>query len=456
MSSFRARTRFATLVAVGLALLVSGVVAGAAGGNFILGQANSAGTSNTSLTTSSTGNALLVTQNGTGTAIRGSTGSGSGIAGFFTSGSGSGVSGVVGNENSYGVYAGNDSANEGTRRRDARQRQAERGRHRHERRHERLRGRSSPSCDGLPAGGGNGVYGTGYGFAAGVCTAMATDCARRRLGRRRRSRLPSTRPSRPPDIPADLGQTARTAPASQGFGESALSDMSDLTASAGGAFSGFNGVIRPDRCRLRARASTARTNGGFNFALFADGEFAYVDGNFTVTGTCTRLRRCGHRGQRLRIDPQAGRRRRPRRCHAGRRTARIVLDRPCGQEERCRHRRRRPRDEGRSRFDQGRRREAHDQGEPGRRQGSHLADQDHQGPQGPAGRTAAPPSLPTSSCGSSPAACIAFDGAAPADAAVGDAFAVGGNARQARQGRRRLQRQGRPSTWASSRTAASS
>ena len=74
MSSFRARTRFATVLAVGLALLVSGVVAGAAGGNFILGQANSAGTSNTSRTTSSTGNALLVTQNGTGTAIRGSTG----------------------------------------------------------------------------------------------------------------------------------------------------------------------------------------------------------------------------------------------------------------------------------------------------------------------------------------------------------------------------------------------
>ena len=64
MSSFRARSRFATLVAVGLALLVSGVVAGAAGGNFILGQANSAGTSNTSLTTSSTGNALLVTNEG--------------------------------------------------------------------------------------------------------------------------------------------------------------------------------------------------------------------------------------------------------------------------------------------------------------------------------------------------------------------------------------------------------
>lgn len=114
MVSFRERTRFASLVAIGLALLVSGVVTGAAGGNFILGQANSAGTSNTSLTTSSTGNALLVTQNGTGTAIRGSTGSGAGIAGFFTSGSGSGVSGVVANANSYGLYAANDSASNGS------------------------------------------------------------------------------------------------------------------------------------------------------------------------------------------------------------------------------------------------------------------------------------------------------------------------------------------------------
>jgi len=114
MVSFRERTRFATLVAIGLTLLLSGVVAGAAGGNFILGQANSAGTSNTSLTTSSTGNALLVTQNGTGTAIRGSTGSGTGIAGFFTSGNGSGVSGVVANANNYGVYAANDAATNGT------------------------------------------------------------------------------------------------------------------------------------------------------------------------------------------------------------------------------------------------------------------------------------------------------------------------------------------------------
>ena len=110
MESIWQRTRLAGVAGAALVILMTGIVAGAAGGNFILGQANSAGTSNTSLTTSSTGNGLLVTQNGTGTAIRGSTGSGSGIAGFFTSGNGSGVSGVVANGSKYGVYAANDSA----------------------------------------------------------------------------------------------------------------------------------------------------------------------------------------------------------------------------------------------------------------------------------------------------------------------------------------------------------
>lgn len=166
MGSVIARTRFATLVAVGLALLVSGVVAGAAGGNFILGQANSAGTSNTSLTTSSTGTALLVTQNGSGTAIRGSTGSGSGIAGFFTSGSGSGVSGVVANANSYGVYAANDSATTGT---GAALRVA--GKENYgllatSSERNAIVGTAS-GCTGFLCGA-NGVSGTGYGFAAGV------------------------------------------------------------------------------------------------------------------------------------------------------------------------------------------------------------------------------------------------------------------------------------------------
>jgi hypothetical protein len=166
MASFRERTRLASLVAIGLALLVSGVVAGAAGGNFILGQANSAGTSNTSLTTSSTGNALLVTQNGTGTAIRGSTGSGAGIAGFFTSGSGSGVSGVVANGTKYGVYAANDSAESSGGAALRASGQQNEGVVATSAEDTAIVG-SATGCTGFLCGS-NGVKGTGFGFAAGV------------------------------------------------------------------------------------------------------------------------------------------------------------------------------------------------------------------------------------------------------------------------------------------------
>ena len=51
-------------------LSVAGAAAGAAGQALIPGQANSAGSSNTSLTTNSTGNAPKVTQNGSGTALK--------------------------------------------------------------------------------------------------------------------------------------------------------------------------------------------------------------------------------------------------------------------------------------------------------------------------------------------------------------------------------------------------
>ena len=74
-----------------------------------LGQANSAGTSNTSLTTASSGTALLVTQTGSGTALRGAATALNGVAGFFTSANGPGVSGVTANNTKYGVYGGNDA-----------------------------------------------------------------------------------------------------------------------------------------------------------------------------------------------------------------------------------------------------------------------------------------------------------------------------------------------------------
>jgi hypothetical protein len=84
--------------------------AAAAGGPFVLGAANSAGTANSSLTTASAGTALLVTQNGTGTALRGSAVGAGSIAGFFTAFNGTGISGVTASPNTYGIFGSNDGA----------------------------------------------------------------------------------------------------------------------------------------------------------------------------------------------------------------------------------------------------------------------------------------------------------------------------------------------------------
>jgi hypothetical protein len=85
-----------------------------AGDPLTLGAANTAGTTNTSLATNSSGNALLVTQTGAGTALRGSATALNGTAGFFTSANGAGVSGVTANNTKFGVYGGNDAATHGT------------------------------------------------------------------------------------------------------------------------------------------------------------------------------------------------------------------------------------------------------------------------------------------------------------------------------------------------------
>ena len=83
----------------------------AAGSSLIIGSTtNNAGTSNTTLTTASSGTALLVTQNGSGTALRGSAVGPGSIAGFFTANNGTGVSGVTGTPNSYGVFGQNNGA----------------------------------------------------------------------------------------------------------------------------------------------------------------------------------------------------------------------------------------------------------------------------------------------------------------------------------------------------------
>ncbi len=279
MTGLRDRARFATLLAVGLALLVSGVVAGAAGGNFILGQANSAGSSNSSLTTSSSGTALLVTQNGTGTAIRGSTGSGSGIAGFFTSGSGSGVSGVVANENSFGVYAGNDSPNEGTGAAIRASGQQNEGVIATSADSNALRGVVT-GCDGFLCGG-NGVSAKGYGFAAGVYGDGSASIAGVWASEGQAASVYATQTGA--DIPAVYGSST-DGTAVYGAGYLGSGDVSDLP-NAGGAFVGLYGVIGQTDTGFGAGVY-ARTNAALSYALYADGN-SYVNGNFTINGTCT-------------------------------------------------------------------------------------------------------------------------------------------------------------------------
>jgi hypothetical protein len=107
MDSLEKRTRFATLLAVGTALFIAGVATAGLIDGIALGKDNDAGTQDTRLITTSAGSALDVQQNGTGVAIRGSTGPGPGTAGAFTSTMGTSLTAVVGSQNGFAVYAGN-------------------------------------------------------------------------------------------------------------------------------------------------------------------------------------------------------------------------------------------------------------------------------------------------------------------------------------------------------------
>jgi hypothetical protein len=102
----------AGLVAGGLGL--AGETRAAQGGAVIQGVNNDAGISNTTLTTNSTGTALYVQQNGSGTALRGSATGTDAIAGFFTSTSGPGFSAVTANRQKFGAYVANDDALKGS------------------------------------------------------------------------------------------------------------------------------------------------------------------------------------------------------------------------------------------------------------------------------------------------------------------------------------------------------
>jgi hypothetical protein len=101
----------AGLLAGGLAR--AGEARAAEGGAVIQGANNNAGTSNTTLATNSTGTALYVQQNGSGTALRGSAIGTDAIAGFFTSSNGPGFSAVTAHRHKYGAYVANEAATAG-------------------------------------------------------------------------------------------------------------------------------------------------------------------------------------------------------------------------------------------------------------------------------------------------------------------------------------------------------
>jgi hypothetical protein len=151
--------RFATVVALVLGLFVTGVVAGAAGSNLIIGsEANNAGTSNTQLLTNSNVVAFKLLQNGPGTALMGYA--------TPTTGGTRGVYGRTDSPNGDGVQARNGAATAGTGAAISAFGQANVG--------ARI---DSDTADGMIVTSGvcmglfcgrNGIESTGYGFGSGV------------------------------------------------------------------------------------------------------------------------------------------------------------------------------------------------------------------------------------------------------------------------------------------------
>ena len=110
MSTFGDRTRFATLLAVGAILIAAGLFIRLSGITpLLLGQTTNVGTMTTFLNGNSDDAVLQVSQSGSGSAVRGTTGGGSGIAGYFSSANGTGVLGIAGGGDEAGISAANEA-----------------------------------------------------------------------------------------------------------------------------------------------------------------------------------------------------------------------------------------------------------------------------------------------------------------------------------------------------------
>ncbi|MCI0583583.1 MAG: hypothetical protein L0227_11970 [Chloroflexi bacterium] len=274
--AFLHRARIATVAAIAGALLIAGIAAGAAGGYMILGQANDSGTAQTTLTNAGLGAAFTLKTTNIATGATGIFGWSSSTDQYATRG----VYGRADGRNSYGVYAWNNGssgtgaglyatavnnnaiiATAGTTAIVA----------------------TATSCTGFICFGANGVSATGYGLGAGVFgDGFVGVNGTGAIG------VWGTGEG---DYGTAIYGDAATGNGVEGYGD--LSDGFDAlqcadggsTYCAGGAFEGADGVVGEGEGFIGAGVY-AIAGSGLTYALLTNGP-AYVQGDLTVTGTCT-------------------------------------------------------------------------------------------------------------------------------------------------------------------------
>jgi hypothetical protein len=278
---FSGRTRIAAaIIGVGLVLLLVGAAVGAAGDAIILGAPNDAGDADTSLTTSTTGTALFVTQTGTGAAIRGSTAAGRGVAGSFTSQFGSAVAAIVGNPNGYALFASSEGAIPGTGAAIRANGKLNAGIIATSDRRNAI-GAYVTTCEGVvPPCGGHGVDARGFGFAGAVYGDGSTSLAGLWASGGRLAGVYSTVTG--PEVAGVHAESiAGTAVVGIGANGGKRQDLAD----AGGEFLGTYGVIGQTDAPYGAGVFGTTTNES-GYAMYSDGN-AYVDGDLGLSGVCT-------------------------------------------------------------------------------------------------------------------------------------------------------------------------
>jgi len=273
MTGFLARARVATVVATALALLAVGIVAGAAGDYMIIGASNNSGSAQT---------ILLTTAGGASFTLKNTTAGQTGQFGWSSgaTGPGRGVYGRADSPDGYGVYAAQNAAagagsalyatsannnaiiaTAGTTAIVA----------------------TATSCTGFICFGANGVSATGYGLGAGVFGDGFVGV--------NGTGLIGVYGTGEGDFSSALYGDAATGNGVEAYGES--SDGFDAvqcadggsTYCAGGAFEGSDGVVGEGE-GLFGAGVYAIAGHGLAYALLTSGP-AYVNGDLTVSGTCT-------------------------------------------------------------------------------------------------------------------------------------------------------------------------